>query len=61
MLLASVGNNQLGKGKPRDIHKLVNSLKLKKPFGLNGIPNECLRHLPRRPLVRMTHLLIHCL
>jgi hypothetical protein len=25
-----------------------------------GIPNECLRHLPRRPLVHLTHLFNHC-
>jgi hypothetical protein len=28
---------------------------------MDGIPNECLRHLPRRPLVRLTHLFNHCL
>jgi hypothetical protein len=36
-------------------------LKLRKACGLNGIPNECLRHLPRRPLVHLTHLFNHCL
>jgi hypothetical protein len=35
-------------------------LKLRKACGIDGIPNECLRHLKRRPLV-YTHLLNHCL
>jgi hypothetical protein len=35
-------------------------LKLRKACGIDGIPNECLRHLPRRPLVHLTHLLNHC-
>jgi hypothetical protein len=30
-------------------------------FGIDGIPNECLRHLSRRPLVHLTHLFNHCL
>jgi hypothetical protein len=29
--------------------------------GFDGIPNECLRHLPRRPLVHLLHLFNHCL
>jgi hypothetical protein len=28
---------------------------------MNGIPNEYLRHLPRRPLVHLTHLINHCI
>jgi hypothetical protein len=28
---------------------------------MDGIPNECLRYLPRRPLVHLTHLFNHCL
>jgi hypothetical protein len=36
-------------------------LKLRKACGLDGIPNESLRHLPRRPLVYLTHLFNHCL
>jgi hypothetical protein len=42
-LLASVDNTLLGELRPCDIHKLVNSLKLRKACGLDGIPNECLR------------------
>jgi hypothetical protein len=36
-------------------------LKLRKACGIDDIPNECLRHLPRRPLVHLTHLINHCL
>jgi hypothetical protein len=49
-------NTPLGKVRPYNIHKLVNSLKLRKACGLDGVPNEGLRHLPRRPLVHLTHL-----
>jgi len=35
-----------------DIQELINSLKLKKACETDGIPNECLRHLPR-PLVHL--------
>jgi hypothetical protein len=34
---------------------------LKKAYEIDGIPNECLRHLPRRPLVHLTHLINHCI
>jgi hypothetical protein len=34
---------------------------LRKACGIYDIPNECLRHLPRRPLVYSTHLFKHCL
>jgi hypothetical protein len=47
--------------RPYDLQKLLNSLKLKKAYGIEGIPNECLRHLPRRPLVNLTHLINHCI
>jgi hypothetical protein len=60
-LLASIDGNALGKLRPCDIHKLGNLLKMKKACGLDGIPNECLRHLPGRALVYMTHLFNHCL
>jgi hypothetical protein len=36
-------------------------LKLRKVCGLDCIPNECLRHLQKRPLVHLTHLFNHCL
>jgi hypothetical protein len=41
--------------------KLLNFLKLKKACGIDGIPNECLRHFPRRSLVHLTHLINHCI
>jgi hypothetical protein len=49
-LLASASGPPLGKVRPGDIHNLANSLKLRKACGLDDIPNECIRHLPRRPL-----------
>jgi hypothetical protein len=47
--------------RPCDLQKLLNSLTLKKACGIDGIPNECLRHLPRRPVVHLTHLINHCI
>jgi hypothetical protein len=60
-VLASVDGTPLGKVRPCDIHNLRNSLELRKVCGLDSIPNECHRHLSRRPLVHMTNLLNHCL
>jgi hypothetical protein len=60
-LLASEGGTLLGKVRPWDKHNLANSLKLRKACGLDGIPNKCLRHLPRRLLVHLTHLFNQCL
>jgi hypothetical protein len=34
---------------------------LKKACGIDGIPNECLRHLQGRPLVHLTHLISQCI
>jgi hypothetical protein len=34
-------------------------LKLAKACGFDGIPNECLQHLPRRPLMHLCFLLSH--
>jgi hypothetical protein len=50
----------LGKVRPCHILKLANPLKLIQACGLAGIPNKCLRRLPRRPLVHLTHLFNHC-
>jgi hypothetical protein len=47
--------------RPSDLQKLFNSLKFRKSCGIDGIPNECVRNLPRRPLVHLTHLFNHCL
>jgi hypothetical protein len=49
-LLAFVDDTLLGKVRPGVIHKLANSLRLGNAC---GIPNEFLRHLPRRPLVHI--------
>jgi hypothetical protein len=47
--------------RPCDLLKSISSLKLRKARGIDGIPNECLMHLPRRPLVHLTHLINHCI
>jgi hypothetical protein len=60
-LLEAADDNPLEKIRPCDIQKLIRSLKLRKACGIDGIPNECLRHLPRRPLVHLTHLFNHCI
>jgi hypothetical protein len=43
------------------LQKLISFLKLRKTCGIDGIPNECLRQLPRQPLAHLTHLFNHCL
>jgi hypothetical protein len=44
-----------------DVSKEVQSLKVGTACGIDGNPNEYLRHLPRRSLVHVTHLYNHCL
>jgi hypothetical protein len=51
----------VGKSRSRTIHNLAISLKLRKACGLDGIPNEFLRHFPGRPLIHLTHLFNYCL
>jgi hypothetical protein len=48
--LGDVDSNLLERIRPCDLQKLLNSLKLKKAYGID-IPKECFRHLPRRPLL----------
>jgi hypothetical protein len=60
-LLEAVDNNPPERIRLCDISKLINSLQLRKACGMDGIPNECLRHLPRRPLLYLTRLINHCL
>jgi hypothetical protein len=60
-LLEAVDSNCLESIRPCDLQKLLNSLQLKEACGIDDIPNECLRHLSRRPLVHLTHLLSHCI
>jgi hypothetical protein len=50
-LLEAADNNPPEMIRPCDLQKVLNSLKFKKACEIDGIPNECLRHLPRRPLV----------
>jgi hypothetical protein len=47
-LPSSVGGTPLGKVRSCDIQNLANLLKMRKSCGLDGIPNERLRHLPIR-------------
>jgi hypothetical protein len=60
-LLTTVDENPPVKFRPCDVSKEIRSLKLGKARGVDGIPNECLRHLPRKSLVHVTHLFNHCL
>jgi hypothetical protein len=60
-LLEAVDNNSPESIRPCDLQKLVNSLKLRKACGIDGITNECLRQHSRRPLVHLTHEINHCL
>jgi hypothetical protein len=60
-LLEAADNNPQQRIRPCDLQKLLNSLKLKKACGIDGIPNECLMHLARRPLVYLTRLTNHCI
>jgi hypothetical protein len=59
-LLEAVNNKPPERIRPCDLQKVINSLKLRKVCGIDGIPHKCLRHLPRRPLVHLTHLFNHC-
>jgi hypothetical protein len=60
-LLEAVDKKPPERIRPCDLQKIINSLKLMKSCGIDGIPDEGLRHLPGRPLVYMTHLFNHCL
>jgi hypothetical protein len=60
-LLEAVDNKPPERIRPCHLQQLISSLKLRKACGIDGIPNEWLRHLPRRPLVNLTHLFNHCL
>jgi hypothetical protein len=50
-LLEAIENISPERIGPCELQKFVNSLKLRKACRIDGIPNECLRQLPRRPLV----------
>jgi hypothetical protein len=61
ILLEAVDNKPPERIKPCDLHTLSSCLKLRKSCRIDGIPNECLWQLQRRPLVHLTHLSNHCL
>jgi hypothetical protein len=44
-LAESVDDNTPNQIKPSDVLKLIKTLKKEKACGIDGIPNECLRHL----------------
>jgi hypothetical protein len=60
-LLATVDEDIPFNFRPCDVSKEIQSMKLGKVCGFDGIPNECLLHLPRRPLVLLTLLFNRCL
>jgi hypothetical protein len=60
-LLEAEDNDPCEKIRPHDLLKLISSLELRKARGIDEIPNEYLRHLPKRPLVHLTHLINHCI
>jgi hypothetical protein len=60
-LLEAEENNAPEKIRPCDLLKLISSLKRRQACGIDGVPNECLRHLPRRPLLHLTQLINHCI
>jgi hypothetical protein len=59
-LLESADNSPLERVRPCGVQKLIMILKLRNSCGIDGIPKECFMHLPRRPLVHLTHLFNHC-
>jgi hypothetical protein len=56
----TVGNKPPEIIRPCDLQKLKSYLKLRNSCGIDGIPNEYLRQLPRRPFGHLTHLYNHC-
>jgi hypothetical protein len=60
-LLETVDDSPPERVRPSDLQKIIKALKLKKACDIDGIPKECLRHLPRRPLVHHTHFFNHCI
>jgi hypothetical protein len=61
VLLPSVDDTPSEKLRLCDIQELVKMLKFIKACGFDSIQNECLRYLPRRPLVHLIHLFNCCL
>jgi len=55
-LLEAVDNNNPERVQPCDVQKLTNSMTLRKACTNDNIPNECIRNLPTKPMVHLTHL-----
>jgi hypothetical protein len=60
-LLEAEDNDPPEKIRRCDLLKRMSSLKLRKACGIDGVQNECLRHLSKRPLVHLTHLINLCI
>jgi hypothetical protein len=60
-LLATADEDTPVNFQPCDFSKEIQFLKFRKVCCFDGIPNEYLQHLPRRPVVHLTHLFHHCL
>jgi hypothetical protein len=60
-LLEAEDNDPSEKIRPCDLLIIISSLKPRRACGIDDVPNECTRHLPRRPLVHLTHLINHCI
>jgi hypothetical protein len=58
-LLETVDKNPPQRVRPCEVQKLIGFLKLSKACGIDGIPNESLRHFTRRLMVHLTHLCNH--
>jgi hypothetical protein len=57
--LEAIENDPLERIRPCDLQKAINSLKLRKAYGIDGIQNECLRQIPGRSLVHLSNLFKH--
>jgi hypothetical protein len=60
-LLATVDEDIPVKFRPCDVLKEMQSLIIGEACGFDGIQNENLRRLTRRPLVHLTRIFNHCL
>jgi hypothetical protein len=60
-LLEAIENETPEKVRPWDLMKLIDFLKQRKAYEIEDIPNECPKHLPRRPLVPLAKLINHCI
>jgi hypothetical protein len=56
VLLESVDNSPPERMRPCDVQKLIKTLKLRKACGIDGIPNECLRHQEDHRYISLIYL-----